>query len=502
MSKVLSRRSLFRAGAGVGGALGLGSVPWLGGCARDDTRVSAADRALQALGGEVKGRLLFPTDDAYGALVRPNNAVWSHAKPKAIALCTGPGDVQACLKYLADYGDEFAVRSGGHSYAGYSTTNGLLIHVGYMKGAQLDMNAGTVTIQAGMSNQDLATSLRAYPLAIPSGRCPTVGASGLVLGGGWGFAATKAGLTSDSLLSTDVILADGRLVQANASSEADLFWAARGAGGGNFGVHTAFTFKLLPVGKLTTFNVKWPAGNAVDIMLALQKLQNDNARTVGMRFKMLPERTGTAFTRDEIHAEALGIYWGPSADLRQLLNELFRQHPPRVADLRDQDYWDARDYLVTDDPEGLYDLRSSYVEEMSREGLNTMIDWMTRWPGGNNLQENMGIFFAIGGAVRDIAADATAYNHRTSNFIVQQEVSWSALDSDALRKDQTQWLSEYYVALQPFVQPRSYVNFPDRTMVDWAARYYGNNLARLTQAKGKYDPQNRFRFAQSIPLPI
>ncbi len=480
--------------------LGLGNVPWLGGCG-SSTSVPASDAALRALAGEMKGRLLFPADNAYDALVRPNNAVWSAAKPKAIALCTGPGDVQACLRYASDFGSEFAVRSGGHSYAGYSTTGGLLIHVGYMKGVQVDTNAGTATIQAGMNNQDLATGLRAYPLAIPSGRCPTVGASGLVLGGGWGFAATKAGLTCDSLLSTDVVLADGSIVQASANTEPDLHWAARGGGGGNFGVHTSFTFKLSSVGKLTTFNLKWAAGDAVDVMLALQKLQVDNAQTVGMRFKMLPERTGTSFTRDEIHAEALGVYWGPSSDLRQIFAELFALRPPRVSDLRDQDYWDARDYLVTDDPEGLYDLRSSYVEEMSRQGLDAMVDWMTRWPGGNNLQENLGIFFAIGGKVRDLAPDASAYNHRTSNFIVQQEVSWSALDGDALRKDQSQWLSDYYAALQPFVQPRSYVNFPDRSMKDWAARYYGSNLARLSQVKAKYDPQNRFRFAQSIPLP-
>ncbi len=480
--------------------LGLGNMPWLSGCGSSDT-VPASDAALRALGGEMKGRLLFPADNAYDALVRPNNAVWSAAKPRAIALCIGPSDVQACLKYVADFGAEFAVRSGGHSYAGYSTTRGLLIHVGYMKGVQVDTNAGTATIQAGMNNQDLANGLRAYPLAIPSGRCPTVGASGLVLGGGWGFAATKAGLTCDSLLSTDVVLADGKIVQASATTEPDLHWAARGAGGGNFGVHTSFTFKLSSVGKLTTFNLKWAAGNAVDVMLALQKLQVDNARTLGMRFKMLPERTGTNFTRDELHAEALGVYWGPSSDLRQILTELFALHPPRVSDLRDQDYWDARDYFVTDDPEGLYDLRSSYVEEMSRQGLDAMLDWMTRWPGGNNLQENLGIFFAVGGKVRDLAPDASAYNHRTSNFIVQQEVSWSALDGDALRRDQSQWLGEYYAALQPFVQPRSYVNFPDRSMKDWAARYYGSNLARLTQVKAKYDPQNRFRFAQSIPLP-
>jgi FAD binding domain/Berberine and berberine like len=493
-----SRRNLLKFGAA---ASAIGTSSWLASCGgAKPAPTTAVSEALRALAPDMEGRMLFPEDDAYSAIVRPNNAVFSTVAPMAIGLCKSPADVQRCLKFVGEYQQPFAVRSGGHSYAGYSTTPGLLIHVGFMKGAAVDLNQGTVTIQAGMNNQDLATALRTYPFAVPTGRCPGVGASGLVLGGGWGFATTKAGLTCDSLLATDVVLADGRLVTANAASEADLFWAARGAGGGNFGVHTAFTFKLLPVNTVTTVNLKFKAGKVVDIMLLLQDLQLQNPRTLNLRFKMLPERNGNTYTVDDFHAEALGTYWGTPAGLREILAPLVAKHMPAVSDIREQAYWDARDYLVTDDPEGLYDLRSSYSEKVTGDGFDLMTQWMARWPGGANLQENMAILFAAGGAVADVDPNATAYNHRRSNFIVQQEVSWSPLDSPSLRQKQSEWLSQYYAEAQRFLQPRSYVNFPDRTMKDWATRYYGDNLTRLTQVKQKYDPTNVFRFAQSIPL--
>lgn len=158
-----------------------------------------------------------------------------------------------------------------------------------------------------------------------------------------------------------------------------------------------------------------------------------------------------------------------------------------------------RNYLITDDPNGMYDLRSSYVKTArAPDGLEMMLKWMTQWPGGSLVPENMGILFAIGGKVGEIQPDATAYVHRGSNYIFEMECAWSPLDKKEVVEAQQRWLTEYFEAMKPFVLPESYVNFPNRELKDWENAYYGRNYGRLSKIKKKYDPDNIFRFKQSI----
>jgi hypothetical protein len=341
--------------------------------------------------------------------------------------------------------------------------------------------------------------LRAHPLAIPSGRCPTVGTSGLVLGGGWGFSATKAGLVCDSLVATDVVLADAKGVTLGGSDE--LFWAVRGGGGGNFGVHTSFTFRLHDVRDVTTFNIVWPPGKQVELLSALQAIQLANAKTISTRSKARPIGAGPRPGRDRLVVETIGLYWGNAKDLREILAPVFAVAAPKVADIHEVDYWRARDYLLTDDPVGMYDIKCNYVQRaLGEDALDAMLTWMTRWPGGSLRQDNMGILFAIGGAVKDVPYDGTAYVHRDSNYILEMEASWAPIDGDAVLRAQREWLASYHSDMQRFVQPASYVNFPDRDLKDYARAYYGRNLERLSQIKTRYDGTNLFKFAQSIPL--
>jgi len=495
-----TRRELLKMGGLLTGSVMVGAVPSI---ATAKSVPSWSARGLAALQRDMDGRLLLPSDEGFPLMVAPNNARWGNVTPKAIALCASEADVQRCIRWATDYKEQFAIRSGGHSYAGFSTTSGLLLSVRYMKGVTMDLKNGTATIQGGVNNQDMADALRAVPYAIPSGRCPTVGASGLVLGGGWGFAASHKGLTCDSLLSTRAVMANASVINVSGAESDDLFWAIRGAGGGNFGVHTSFTFKLHEVGDVTTFNMVWPSGKQVELLEALQKLQIDNARTIATRSKARPNKKGAFPARSDLIVESLGVYWGKAEALRELMAPLLAILKPDVLEFREQSYWQARDYLVTDDPTGLYDMNSSYVgSTLGGEAIETMLNWMSRWPGGTLLQENMGILFAMGGAVKDIAVDGTAYPHRNSNFVFEQETMWSPLDRPDVVARQRDWLAQYYDAMQRYLQPRSYVNFPNRDMKDWANRYYGENLSRLSRVKQKYDPKNVFHFAQSVPLAV
>ncbi|HEX8152599.1 MAG TPA: FAD-dependent oxidoreductase, partial [Thermoanaerobaculia bacterium] len=269
----VSRRRFLQTGALVTGAAAASLAP-ITVFARP---VAPSARLLKALGRDLRGRLILPGEQGFAMAAWPNNARFADVRPLAIAMCADDQDVRRCVTWARDQRVPFVIRSGGHNYAGFSTTPGLLIDVKPLSGVQVDLKNGLAIVQGGANNQDVASALRAYPFAVPSGRCPTVGTSGLVLGGGWGFAATHSGLTCDSLVATDSVLADGSKIPV--SGKHDLFWAVRGGGGGNFGVNTSFTFRLHEVRDVTTFNIVWPPGKQVELLTALQSIQLANPRS-------------------------------------------------------------------------------------------------------------------------------------------------------------------------------------------------------------------------------
>lgn len=506
-SRAMPRRNFLQAGAAL---LYAGSLP---ATLQHAVAASAAPAVaspalhtphnLRALRNSLHGRLILPGEMGYAMAAAPNNARYADILPRAVAMCADAHDVQLCLRWAADHRQPFAVRSGGHNYAGFSTTRGLLIDVKAMNKVWFDVDKNRGYILAGASNQNMADAFSGSTFAIPSGRCPTVGASGLVLGGGWGFAATHAGLTCDSLRQTEVVLADGRKVSADAEGDyRDLFWALRGGGGGNFGINTAFSFELHEVkDDVTIFNIVWPGQQQIELLTVLQEIQNNHAQQISTRTKAYPDAPGAYPRRAQLQVTTLGQFFGPRDKALEALAPALKLVKPIKQDIRQMSYWQARDYLITDDPNGMYDLRSSYVaESLPPEALDTMLRWMSKWPGGSLLPENMGILFAIGGKVREVAPDATAYVHRNANYIFEMESAWAPIDKPDVMRRQQAWLSDYFADMQRFMLPQSYVNFPSRDLPNWARAYYGDNLAQLMRVKKKYDPHNLFHFEQSIPI--
>src|SRR5215216_5597894 len=244
----VSRRALLRA-TGIGAA-GFATSPWLKGLtasADEATPVATlSDTAWDDLASRLSGRLLRPGDAMYPAATVINAARYMGVGPAGIAVCVSPEDAATCVTWARETGAPFAVRSGGHSYAGFSTSDGLVIDVKGMRSVTVDPATGTATVAGGANNADVASGLTPYGVYFPSGRCPTVGLSGLTLGGGWGFSCRHLGMTCDSLLATEVVTAAADIVTASETENADLYWAVRGAGGGNFGVHTSFTYRVVP----------------------------------------------------------------------------------------------------------------------------------------------------------------------------------------------------------------------------------------------------------------
>ena len=228
---------------------------------------AAATPTTRALARRLHGTLVLPGQPAYAAakaLANPRLDI----PPRAIAFCASSTDVANVIAFARARHWPIAARSGRHSFAGYSNTRGIVADVSRLRHVLYDAKSRTVRIGAGANLRDIYEGLvLRHGVALPIGTCPTVGVAGLTLGGGFGHLVRRAGLLCDNLLAVELVLADGRRVRASAATNADLFWACRGGGGGNFGVATEFTFRAMPAAPVTTFSLAFAwagAGAALD----------------------------------------------------------------------------------------------------------------------------------------------------------------------------------------------------------------------------------------------
>src|SRR5580692_6448118 len=285
-----ARRAFLRLAAAAGGASllsacsGKGSAPGASGstatASLDSTGGTATSaRARAASGPPTSADWTALARDLSGPLVRPGESGYTTAKelfdprfdslrPAGIAYCRNPHDVATSLAFVRKYGIPVVARCGGHSYAGWSSTSGLIIDVTRMAG--VNVSGSTATVGAGTRLIDFYNGLAAHGRAVPGGSCPTVGISGLTLGGGIGVVGRAYGLTCDNVTSMQIVTADGQIRTANAKTNADLFWACRGGGGGNFGVATSFTFTTHPAGQIVLFFLSWPWSQAARVISAWQ----------------------------------------------------------------------------------------------------------------------------------------------------------------------------------------------------------------------------------------
>ena len=223
------------------------------------------DSAWQELADAIAGDVVRPGTPGYDVLRRPAIPRFDDVRPAAVVLCDGPEDVAATLALARSAGLPVAVRSGGHCFAGRSTTEGVVIDVSPLDRSR--SRATRATIGAGARLGDVYDALDAHGLTIAGGCGPTVGIAGLTLGGGLGILGRLHGLTSDRLRAAEVVLADGRLVSCDADAEADLFWALRGAGGGRFGVVTSLVFDDDPgPAARRAFELVWPPAAAASLI--------------------------------------------------------------------------------------------------------------------------------------------------------------------------------------------------------------------------------------------
>ena len=494
MDGLISRRALFAGAAG--GAVALGAAA----CGGPNSEIDTS--AWDTLRKSVSGRVLQGGDAAFLPAAIPT-AMQHVTTPKAIVVCANTQDVKLALAFAREHDLPFAVRCGGHNYAGYSTTPGLLIDVGDMRALEMGTGNATVKVGAGMRNVDMTEGLIPKNVMVAGGRCLSVGISGLTLGGGWGFYARKYGLVCDNLLETEVVTANGDVLTCNENRNADLFWAMRGGGGGNFGINTSFTFKTFETTKpVSVFDVSWYDADAVAVIDSFQQLAVSAPREFSAEIVTAPWLPTAIHGRNGIVLRGQGHYFGSAADLRELLNPVIAHYKPSGLEIRNLDFWTAHQYLTDATPNNLFSVYSAYVEsKIPADGLAVMDDWLARWPGSSSPPDSTWGLFVQGGAINDVPVDATAYPHRNASMMLKFETAWGDSDPPDLIQQGNEWLDSFYAAMQPHVLNQAYVSFPNRNQPNWQQAYYGSNLSRLSQVKAKYDPDNVFNYGQSIPLP-
>jgi hypothetical protein len=278
------------------------------------------------------------------------------------------------LQWAQEHKVPFVGRSGGHSYAGYSTTPGLMIDLSQMDSLTSD-SSGLVKVDAGSRNATLYSKLPPLSRAVTHGRCEEVGVGGLVLGGGVGFNMRWRGLLIDQLVATELMTADGKVHQCRKDKNPDYLWACKGGGGGNFGINTSFTFQSFEVGHVTVFDLSWTDDIDTLFPLALELLPT------------LPDEFGCKLwlvrKRDSFTLNLLGQFHGPESELRRLLSPLLNRGKASKERIEYKPYWDVQTSFLGEDgsPEYSHE-RSRYVfKPISSKGVATILSQMRSWPG-------------------------------------------------------------------------------------------------------------------------
>ena len=482
-------------------ALGLTVASKLGfltGC-HESGRGGPSEAAWRQLADELVGALLRPGDQLYDQIALPKNLAFVRTMPQGIVFAATPADVQLCVLFGREHGLPTVPRSGNHSYAGYSTTDGLLIDLTNISSVSIDDSNGIVDVESGALLGAVADAVAPFNLVMPAGHCATVGVAGLLLGGGLGYNGRKFGLTSDNLIQTQIVTADGELLNCNSTENPDLYWACRGGGGGNFGINVAFQVQGHSVSTATVYELVWDVEDAHAAWAAMQEIGLTTSEDFSLRLGMTIQEEGPLQGSTNQCLEAVGQYFGSAEDLREILDPAFVAAEPVSSVIEELSFADATLFLEEFDRPDAFQSKSAYlVGGLPDEAIAIMLEHFQLWP----TEARVATFkiFTWGGAYNALAPDATAFVHRNADFVIESDGSWHTEDPVSVAQASRAWLQELFVKLDPYFTGFGYQNFIDPTLTDWEQAYYGTNFTRLVQIKNIYDPDDFFNFAQSIPL--
>jgi FAD/FMN-containing dehydrogenase len=470
LSSRLTRRGLL----GLGAALALAPA------------AAAEDRRLRDLAKTFRGQIVVPGTPLYAQLYAPYNANYASVHPLAVVRPVDAADVARVVRWAAAGHVPIVARAGGHSYGGYSTTRGVVVDLAHLSAVRVVGNRALVG--AGARLGLVYSGLAAQGLAIPAGTCPSVGIGGHALGGGFGLASRAWGLASDNVLAAQVVTADARVRSIDASHDADLYWACRGGGGGNFGIATRFVFRTHRVAGGSYFVASYPWAQVEEVVAGFLAWAPPMSDAVGSICRLAAGRAPTV--------QIFGQFLGPQNELQSLLSTL---HPaaakltigaaswldlvrrwagclghtlPGCSAVSPLAFAGSSSYLGRVPSPAQLTLFRTAIEERGSQSGALLVD-------------------AYGGAVNRIAPAATAFPHRRALASVQYFAAGGA--------SARAWVTQARTQLAPAMTGEAYVNYIDPALHNPLPAYYGANLARLEHVKRSYDPHDLFHFAQGVP---
>jgi FAD/FMN-containing dehydrogenase len=461
-----------------------------------------------------------------GTVLRPGDAGYDRARllfdrrfdpvtPQAVAQVASETDVATCVAFSRRYGIPLRLRSGGHSYIGASTGTGMVIDLRQL--SRIDVGAGghIATIGAGAALVDVYNTLAAHGVAIPAGSCPTVGLSGLTLGGGVGVVSRRYGLTCDRLVAARVVTAEGKTVTCSAASHPDLLWALRG-GGGSFGVVTEMTLATHPTTPLSHAFVSWPWSAAADVMRAWQQWAPAAPDSLWSTAHVLS--TGTPGP-PAVSVAAVMVAGAP--DLQEQIGRLTQSVPvpatstsvatdgyqrTMMLEAGCADLTVRACHVAVETPGGTLP-RDAFVaasdffkEPIPAAAIDALIASVAARQSDPRLGTGGASFDILGGAVDAVAADHAAFVHRGALFNAQYTASWGSTPGNGPLPRNRRSLADIHDTVRPYGTGQAYQNYADATLPDPQRAYYGANLPRLIETRRQYDPAGVFTQPQGVPL--
>ena len=447
---------------------------------------------VDELDARTRGAVLEPGDPGFDEA----RTLWNariEREPAAILRCAGAADVLAGVDLVRDRDLPLSVRSGGHHVSGSALCDdGLVLDLRPMNGVRVDPGTRRARVGPGATWGDVDHETTAFGLAVPGGQDPNIGVAGLTLGGGVGWLSRKYGLTSDNLLSADVVTADGRLVRASDAENEDLFWALRG-GGGEFGVVTDFEFRLHEVGEVFAGSLVHPHERLPDLARRYESFMTDAPPEVRLLLGSMVLPAAPYFP-EAIHdtrvAILIAFHAGPPDEGERVLAPLREFGDPLFDSLRPRSYaafqraGESRGSMRTH-------LRSQYLASLPDRALEVIADHAADAPSAGAT-----VFVSPrSGAETDPPTDATAYAHRDDAHHLLAEARWTDPAADT---DHVDWVESLRYAVDPYTTGDVATNFLTAEEGDRARAAYGENYERLVEVKRRWDPGNLFRAHPSV----
>ncbi|MDQ5852532.1 MAG: FAD-binding oxidoreductase [Chloroflexota bacterium] len=461
-----------------------------------DARIG--EETIQDFKQRLRGALLRPGDEDYDEARQVWNGMIDR-RPAFIVRCTGAADVVDAVNFAREHELLVSVRGGGHNVAGTAVCDGgLMIDLSPMRGVHVDPKTRTVRAQGGATWGDLDRETQLFGLATPGGVISTTGIAGLTLGGGFGHLRRKYGLSSDNLLSVDIVTADGKLLTASEQEHTDLFWAIRG-GGGNFGVVASFEFQLHPVGPIVMLCAPvYPIEQARDVLPAWRDFMATAPDELSSNalFWSIPDIP--AFPEHARGKPVLmlpGLYAGPAEEGAEMVQPLREIGTPLLDLSGPAPYAAVQSSFDPFFPKGtlLYYWKSIYLDRLDDEVIDAVTAAAEQRPSPLTVMP----IWHFGGAMSRVRAGETAFRARDVPFMLSIDSTW-ADPADSERN--IAWTRDVWRSMHRFSSGGLYLNFPGfgEEGQDLVKAAHGDNYDRLAAVKRTYDPTNFFRMNQNI----